>query len=84
MTLGDGVRVSGRGGVIGNVSPGMTVSGFPARPHHDKMREFAASAALPDYIKRVLAHWKKGWRNWKRVCRSRLAQSSRQETPQAM
>jgi UDP-3-O-[3-hydroxymyristoyl] glucosamine N-acyltransferase len=55
VTLGDGVRVSARGGVIGNVPPGTTVSGFPARPHQEKMREFAAAAALPDYIKRVRA-----------------------------
>jgi UDP-3-O-[3-hydroxymyristoyl] glucosamine N-acyltransferase len=53
VNIGDGVRVGARGGVIGDVSAGETVSGFPARPHREKMRELAASAALPETHKRV-------------------------------
>lgn len=53
VKIGDGARVGAQGGVIGNVEPGQTVSGYPARPHSVKMREYAAAAALPDYIKRI-------------------------------
>ncbi len=53
VSIGDGARVGAQGGVIGNVMPGQTVSGYPARPHAAKMREYAATSALPDYIKRV-------------------------------
>ena len=53
VTLGDGARVGAQGGVIGDVSPGVTVSGYPARPHGEKMREYAATASLPDALKRL-------------------------------
>jgi UDP-3-O-[3-hydroxymyristoyl] glucosamine N-acyltransferase len=53
VTLGDGARVGAQGGVIGDVPTGVSVSGYPARPHAQKMREYAASAALPDYLKRI-------------------------------
>src|SRR5262249_21958550 len=55
VTIGDGARVAAQGGVTGNVAPGVTVSGYPARPHAEKMREHAAAAALPEYIKRIRA-----------------------------
>jgi UDP-3-O-[3-hydroxymyristoyl] glucosamine N-acyltransferase len=54
-TLGDGVRVGGQGGVIGDIAAGVTVSGYPARPHGEKMREYAAMAALPEALKRLRA-----------------------------
>lgn len=53
LHIGDGARVAAQGGVIGDVKAGETVSGYPARPHRAKMREHAASALLPEYIKRV-------------------------------
>jgi UDP-3-O-[3-hydroxymyristoyl] glucosamine N-acyltransferase len=53
ITIGDGARVGAQGGVIGNIGPGESVSGYPARPHARKMREYAAVAALPDYVKRI-------------------------------
>ena len=53
VKIGDGARVGAQGGVIGNVNAGQTVSGYPARPHNVKMREYAASAALPEYLKRI-------------------------------
>jgi UDP-3-O-[3-hydroxymyristoyl] glucosamine N-acyltransferase len=55
VTIGDMARVGAQGGVIGSVSAGETVSGYPARPHREKMREYGAIAALPDYIKRIRA-----------------------------
>jgi len=56
VNLGDGARVGAQGGVIGDVTPGVTVSGYPARPHGEKMREYAAMAALPEALKRLRAH----------------------------
>ncbi len=53
VTIGDGARVGAQGGVISDVPAGVTVSGYPARPHRDKMREHAATAALPEYLKRI-------------------------------
>lgn len=53
ITLGDGARVGAQGGVIGDVPAGVTVSGYPARPHGEKMRELAAAAQLPEALKRV-------------------------------
>ena len=53
ITLGDGSRVGAQGGVIGNVDAGVTVSGYPARPHQEKMRELAALTSLPDALKRL-------------------------------
>ena len=41
VSLGDGARVGAQGGVIGDVPAGVTVSGYPARPHSEKMREHA-------------------------------------------
>ncbi len=55
VTIGDKAQVGAQGGVTGNVEAGSIVSGYPARPHRQKMRELAAAAALPDYIKRVRA-----------------------------
>ncbi len=55
VSLGDGARVGAQGGVIGDVAPGTTVSGYPARPHQDKMRELGSLTALPDALKRMRA-----------------------------
>ena len=55
VTLGDGVRVAAQSGVIGNVPTGQTVTGFPARPHAGKMREYAAITELPEALKRMRA-----------------------------
>lgn len=52
VTIGDGAQVGAQGGVIGDVAPGEKVSGYPAREHRGKMREYASVAALPAYIKR--------------------------------
>ena len=53
VSLGDGARVGAQGGVIGDVPAGVTVSGYPARPHSEKMREHAALGMLPEYLKRI-------------------------------
>ena len=55
LTIGDGVRATATAAVVTNIAAGETVTGFPARPHAQKLREFAALSALPDYIKRIRA-----------------------------
>ncbi|MBI1722836.1 MAG: UDP-3-O-(3-hydroxymyristoyl)glucosamine N-acyltransferase [Gemmatimonadetes bacterium] len=42
LTVGRGAHVAGQAGVFGDVPPGVTVSGYPARPHREALR--AASA----------------------------------------
>jgi UDP-3-O-[3-hydroxymyristoyl] glucosamine N-acyltransferase len=55
ITIGDGVTIMGQAGVFGDVEEGTVVSGYPARPHREKMRVEAAVANLPDYVKRLRA-----------------------------
>ncbi len=59
VRIGDGARVAAQAGVIGDVAPGETVSGYPARPHRQKMREHAAAAELPNALKKLRALEKK-------------------------
>jgi UDP-3-O-[3-hydroxymyristoyl] glucosamine N-acyltransferase len=55
VTIGNGARVLAQGGVISDVPAGETYSGYPARSHIAKQREYAALAHLPEYIKRIRA-----------------------------
>lgn len=53
LTIGAGARIGGRSGVIGNVPPGETWSGFPARSHKETMRGYAAVARLSGIIRQL-------------------------------
>ena len=53
VKIGSGAKIAGQAGVIGNVPAGATFVGFPARNYSEKMREYAASAQLPDALKRL-------------------------------
>ena len=53
LTIGAGARIGGRSGVIGNVPAGETWSGFPARPHKETMRGYAAVVRLGGMIRRL-------------------------------
>lgn len=53
VTIGDGARIAAQSGVISNVAAGATYMGFPARPHTEKLREYAAATQLPDALKRL-------------------------------
>jgi UDP-3-O-[3-hydroxymyristoyl] glucosamine N-acyltransferase len=55
VTIGDGARVAAQGGLFGNVPAGETYSGYPARRHAEKMREYGAIARLPEALKRIRA-----------------------------
>lgn len=53
LTIGRGARVGGRAGVTGDVAPGETVSGYPARPHREAMRAQAALFRLPAMFRKL-------------------------------
>ena len=53
IKVGDGVIIMGQAGVFGDVPPGEIVSGYPARPHKEALRQSAALANLPEYVKRI-------------------------------
>ncbi len=51
--VGDGARIAARSCPISEVAPGETILGFPGRPYRERMREFAATAALPAQVKKM-------------------------------
>ncbi|HET8769815.1 MAG TPA: UDP-3-O-(3-hydroxymyristoyl)glucosamine N-acyltransferase [Gemmatimonadaceae bacterium] len=53
VTIGARAVVTAQAGVISDVPAGETWGGFPARPHKDAMRGYAALAKLPEFMKRV-------------------------------
>ena len=53
IQIGDGAVVLAQAGVIGDVESGARVSGYPARPHLQKLREQAMIAELPELRRRV-------------------------------
>jgi UDP-3-O-[3-hydroxymyristoyl] glucosamine N-acyltransferase len=50
VTVGRGAVVAAQGGVIGAVPAGATVSGYPARPHREVLREAAALRRLAPLV----------------------------------
>ena len=52
-TVGDGARIAGNSGIVKDVPAGQTVSGIPALPHRQSLREQAAFRQLPDLILQV-------------------------------
>ena len=55
IEIGAGARVGGQAGVTASVAPGVTVSGYPARPHREAMRIQAAVFGLPRLLERLKA-----------------------------
>jgi UDP-3-O-[3-hydroxymyristoyl] glucosamine N-acyltransferase len=55
IRIGDGARIGAQAGVIGDVPAGVTVSGYPARPHHESLRAEAALRRMPDIARRLRA-----------------------------
>ncbi len=53
ITMGDGSAVAACSGVAENVEPNTTVSGLPALPHRQSLREQAAIRRLPDLVVQV-------------------------------
>ena len=55
LTVGAGAVVSAQAGVTKDVPPGSYVMGFPATPHKEMARQYAAVARLPELRERVAA-----------------------------
>jgi len=53
ITVGDGAMVAGCAGVAEDVDPKTVVSGLPALPHRQSLREQAALRRLPDLVVQV-------------------------------
>ncbi len=53
ITMGDGSMVAACSGVAEDVDPKMIVSGLPALPHRQSLREQAALRRLPDLVAQV-------------------------------
>jgi UDP-3-O-[3-hydroxymyristoyl] glucosamine N-acyltransferase len=55
IEIGAGAKVGGQAGVTASVPAGVTVSGYPARPHREAMRIQAAVFGLPRLVQRLKA-----------------------------
>ena len=53
ITIGDGAMVAGTSGVAEDIAPGVIVSGTPAMPHRQSLREQAAIRRLPELVVQV-------------------------------
>lgn len=51
--IGARARIGAQAGVVGDVPAGETWSGYPARPHREAMRAYAALFKLPGLLRRV-------------------------------
>jgi UDP-3-O-[3-hydroxymyristoyl] glucosamine N-acyltransferase len=55
ITVGSGVTIAGQSGVWGNVEDGATISGNPAKDHHEELRRQVMIRKLPKLFDRVEA-----------------------------
>lgn len=53
IKIGDGAVLGGKAGVSSDVPDGVFYSGFPARPHTETLRIFAALKKLPELVREV-------------------------------
>ena len=53
VEVGDGVRIGAQGGVIGDVPPGKTVLGFPARDQREFLKATGTLYRFPETAKRL-------------------------------
>lgn len=51
IEIGDGAILAAQAGITKSVPPNTMVSGYPARPHQEAMRIYAAMTKLPEIIK---------------------------------
>lgn len=58
-TVGENSIIMGQSGPFGDVAPGSILSGTPARPHRERMRQEAAISQLPQMVHRLRALEKK-------------------------
>ncbi len=53
IEIGDGAICAAQAGVIGSVPERTVVSGYPARPHKEAMKVYAAMQRLPQLVKEI-------------------------------
>ncbi len=53
VTIGARATLAAQAGIISDVPPGETWGGFPARPHKEQMRSYAALRKLPELMRRL-------------------------------
>ena len=53
VEIGDGATVAAQAGVFGDIPPGETWSGYPARPHSEALRAQAALFRMPKLLRRI-------------------------------
>ena len=53
LRVGRGARIAAQSGVIGDIEPGVTVSGYPARSHREVLRQVAALRRLAPLVDRL-------------------------------
>jgi len=53
ISIGDRVVVAAQAGVTKSVESGLCVSGYPARPHDEAMRQLASLAKVPGLLRRI-------------------------------
>ena len=53
LTIGDRARIGAQAGVTADIPPGVTVSGYPARPHREALRAQASLFKLPALMERL-------------------------------
>ncbi|MFH0941255.1 MAG: UDP-3-O-(3-hydroxymyristoyl)glucosamine N-acyltransferase [Candidatus Omnitrophota bacterium] len=53
IEIGDGAILAAQAGITKSVPPNTFVSGYPARPHNEAMRIYAAMTGLPELVKSV-------------------------------
>ncbi len=53
VKVGAGARLGAQSGAISRVPDGAIYSGFPARPHAEMLRGYAATVRLPEYFQRI-------------------------------
>ena len=54
ISIGDGSVIAAQAGVMKDVPPGVTVSGYPAREHQHSLRVNAAVVQLPEFRRLVM------------------------------
>lgn len=53
IRIGDEVQIGAQAGVTKSFPEKTTISGYPARPHHQAMRIYAAMHRLPELLKKI-------------------------------
>jgi UDP-3-O-[3-hydroxymyristoyl] glucosamine N-acyltransferase len=53
LVIGDGARIAAKAGVTKDVAAGAEVSGYPARPHREDLRQQAALGRMEEVLEQL-------------------------------